>query len=140
MTEAGGYQFKVALHDTDAAGVLFFSHLFRHAHDAYEAFMDEIGCPLEELLVRRDYLLPLVHAEADYLQPIRHGNLVSVRLSLLRIGRSSFSLGYEFIGRDGQTLAKAATAHVAINADNHSKIPLPAALRSALSAQSAASE
>jgi len=33
------YRFTVQLHDTDAAGRLFFAHLFRHAHDAYEALM-----------------------------------------------------------------------------------------------------
>lgn len=135
MTETSDFQFKVALHDTDAAGVLFFSHLFRHAHDAYEAFMDKIGFPLEHLLATNDYLLPLVHAEADYLQPMRHGDLVLIRLSLLRIGNSSFSLAYEFIGNEGQTLAKASTVHVAVNHDNHSKTPLPAALTSALSAR-----
>ena len=37
------YHFTTSLHDIDAAGVLFFAHLYRHAHDAYEAFMSDIG-------------------------------------------------------------------------------------------------
>ncbi|MFP4063447.1 MAG: acyl-CoA thioesterase, partial [Halochromatium sp.] len=74
------HRFRVALHDTDAAGVLFFAHLFRHAHDAYEAMMARIGWPLDGLIRERQLGLPLVHAEADYRRPMRHGDQVAVRV------------------------------------------------------------
>jgi hypothetical protein len=47
------YDFRVALHDIDAAGIMFYGHLFRHAHDAYEAFMGAIGFPLERIIAAR---------------------------------------------------------------------------------------
>ena len=44
------YHFTTTIHDIDAAGVLFFAHLYRHAHDAYEAFMSNIGFSLDEII------------------------------------------------------------------------------------------
>ena len=44
-TPAFFYRFTVRLHDIDAAGVMFFGHLFRHAHDAYESVMANLGQP-----------------------------------------------------------------------------------------------
>ena len=37
------YQAKIKLHDTDAAGLLFFSQQFEIMHDAYEALLEKIG-------------------------------------------------------------------------------------------------
>ncbi len=37
------YHHKVKLHETDAAGILFFSHQFEMIHDAYESLLEKIG-------------------------------------------------------------------------------------------------
>ena len=70
------YHFTTTIHDIDAAGVLFFAHLYRHAHDAYETFMSDIGFSLDEI-IRNNSKLPLVHSEAEFLQPIRHGDRIA---------------------------------------------------------------
>jgi len=36
------YRLTIRLDDTDAAGVLYFARLFRHAHLAYEALLDKM--------------------------------------------------------------------------------------------------
>ena len=50
----------IPLYDTDAAGRLFFGHLFRHAHDAFESFMAMLGLPLDQLIRDGQILLPLI--------------------------------------------------------------------------------
>jgi len=76
------HRFEVHLHDTDAAGVMFYGHLFRHAHDAYEAFMAELGFPLARLIRAAQWHLPLVHAEADYEGAMCHGDHILVDVSV----------------------------------------------------------
>ncbi len=125
-------RFTVRLHDTDAAGVMFFGHLFRHAHDAYEAFMADLGFPLDGLIRAQRWQLPLVHAEADYSAPMRHGDMVNVAVSVAEIGRSAFTLTYDFRGSEGRRCAAARTVHVCISAAAGGKCPLPPALRAAL--------
>ena len=63
------YQTTIRLHQTDAAGVVFFSNLFVIAHDAYESFL-ESHLPLNAILSDGVYIIPIVHAEADYLLPL----------------------------------------------------------------------
>lgn len=45
----------VRLHDTDAAGLLFFAHQLFYAHDIYEDLLQAIGLPMEELLAHTDF-------------------------------------------------------------------------------------
>lgn len=124
-------ELQVKLHDTDAAGVLFFAHLLRHAHDAYETFMAGIGHDLPALLRAGRTLLPIVHAEADYHHPIRHGDALRIRLDVERLGASSFTLHYAFRDTAGTVLAEARTVHVQL-ARTGGPEPLVPALRAAL--------
>lgn len=126
------YSFRIALHDTDAAGVLFFAHLFRHAHDAYERFMQHLGYPLATLIETGERHLPLVHAEADYQAPLRHGMQVHIRLQVARLGQHAFDLEYGFTTASGKTAARARTVHVCIDPSAGTPAPLPESLRAAL--------
>ncbi len=111
------YRFVIRLHDTDAAGLLFFGHLFRHAHDACESFMAGIGFPLDRLIQDGQILLPLAHAEADYHLPLRHGDAVRVLVGIAEIRRRSFAIDYRFIKDGDQVAATARTVHVLVSPD-----------------------
>jgi 1,4-dihydroxy-2-naphthoyl-CoA hydrolase len=124
------YAFEVRLHDTDAAGVLFFAHLLRHAHDAYESLMAAAGFPLQDL-IRTGIALPIVHAEADYRAPMAQGDRIRVEVTVSDIRRRSFSLAYRFLDCQGALCAQAATVHVLAGPDPDPV--LPATLRLALS-------
>lgn len=127
------YAFTVRLQDTDAAGVLFFAHLFRHAHDAYEAFMDELGLPLDAVIRDRHWRLPIVHSEADYLAAIGHGERMTVAVEVAKLGRSAFTLAYAFHDDAGRVAARARTVHVAVAPGEAASQALPETLRNGLS-------
>jgi 1,4-dihydroxy-2-naphthoyl-CoA hydrolase len=126
------YAFSVRLHDTDAAGRLFFGHIFRHAHDAYEAFMAQIGLPLEGLIREGEILLPLVHAEADYHRPLCQGDRVEVALAIDEIRARSFAVAYRFETQDGTLAATAKTVHLQINRDGSPAAGLSDRIRDAI--------
>lgn len=129
------HTFRVGLHDTDAAGVLFFAQLFRHAHEAYEAFMAHIGFPLPEMIRQGDYHLPLVNAQADYLAKISHGDDIQVTVQVAQMSTRSFSMAYTFTAGRRKTVAHAKTVHVLIAHPDKSvatPLVLPQALRIAL--------
>jgi len=125
------HQVTVRLHDTDAAGVLYFAHQFRIAHETYEAFMAAAGFGLGDLLRAGATALPIVHAEADYRMPLRVGDKLTVSLRVKRLGRTSFALNYR-LTRAGRVVGCVTTAHVAIAGRTGRKKPLPARLRRAL--------
>jgi YbgC/YbaW family acyl-CoA thioester hydrolase len=128
------HRMTVPFQDIDAAGVVFYAHLFRYAHEAYEHFMQHIGCSLRELLAEGSYLLPLVHAEADYHKPLHHADRLTIELWPKTLGRTSFTLGYRVLADDQTQQASLATVHVVLDRTTQRPLPLPASLREGLGA------
>ena len=126
------HSLTVPFQDIDAAGVVFYAHLFRYAHEAYEHFMQQIGCSLQALLAEDSYLLPLVHAEADYRRPLRHADKLHIELRLKRLGQTSFTVGYRVLGEDQTEHASLETVHVALDRKTKRPVALPDSLRKAL--------
>jgi 1,4-dihydroxy-2-naphthoyl-CoA hydrolase len=126
------YRFNLGMSSVDPAGVLFFPELFRHAHDAYEAFMADVGVALDRILAEGEYALPIVHAEADYTRPLRHGTRVSVGTQISKLGESSFVVDFDFRDEDGQSCATAKTVHVVIERGTGKRTTLPDAWRTRL--------
>ena len=109
------YRFNLGMSSVDAAGVLFFPELFRHAHDAYEAFMADIGIALDGMLAEGQYALPIVHAEADYKRPLGHGVDVRVAVQINKLGERSLVVDYDFQDASGASCATTQTVHVLID-------------------------
>ena len=125
------YETSVRLHQTDAAGVVFFSNLFVIAHDAYESFL-ESHLPLNAILSDGVYIIPIVHAEADYLLPLALSEKIGVELSLEQTGTSSFNLGYVIKNSKMETAVRLKTIHTVQLKDGRKSIPIPEPLRDAL--------
>jgi YbgC/YbaW family acyl-CoA thioester hydrolase len=128
--------YTIKLHDTDAAGILFFANQFKMAHDIYERFMSQNGFPFRDRFARRDYLIPIVHAEADYRCPVTDGDTVEIELGLERIGNSSFTMKFSIFDLDGRLVGTVRTVHVTMDCQSQTKIPLPDDFRRMLSAYS----
>ncbi len=126
------YPITIPFQDIDAAGVVFFAHLFRYAHESYEAFMRDIKQPLDKLLAEGQIRLPLVHAEADYHRPLLYGERIMLELSVSAIGKSSFTLACRCMSYDGICHAVIKTVHVAQDAQTKKKTAIPASLRAGL--------
>ena len=125
------YKTKIRLHDTDAAGIIFFANQFKIVHDAYEDLLEKLGWSFQTMLHRTTYFLPIVHAESDYRLPVLVGDKITISISVGHIGNSSFSFKYTL--KRGKTLVGTAkTVHVSINQKTRKKTILPSALCKAL--------
>lgn len=109
------HRFRVRFQHTDPAGIVFFANILVYCHEAYEEFLRAGGMPLEEFIGKREQTLPLGHAEATFKRPFRAGQLVTVRLTVGRLGDRSFRLEYDLYGEGGEHLATAATVHVSVD-------------------------
>ncbi len=125
------YTTKIRLHDTDAAGVIFFANQLKIVHSAYEELLEECGWGFRTMLKGKNYFLPIVHAESDYKTPVFVGDKIVVSVKVGLIGRTSFSLEYA-LKRAKTLVGTAKTVHVTVRQKTLKKIPLPTALRRAL--------
>ncbi len=126
------YKTQIKLHDTDAAGILFFGKQFFFIHDAYEKYLEKIGYGFADLIKSTKYFLPIVHAEGTYKHPLFVGDEITVKVKLTNIGTTSITFEYVITNKKGVLVGTAKTVHVTINKTTRKKVPLPKAFRSAL--------
>lgn len=123
------YETVVRLRDTDAAGVVFFAAYFELAHDCYESFLD-----ISTVIKEDDFIIPIVHAEADYAIPLEPGDEITIQMVLAKTGRCSFTLEYEIIKTDGTSAAKMRTIHAIVSKHNSKPLKIPEAIKEKLEA------
>ncbi len=126
------YKTSVKMHDTDAAGILFFGSQFEMIHDAYEALIEKLGFSFATILRKTNFFIPIVHAEADYKAPLFVGDRIAIEVRVARIGKSSFTLSYKLLDKKKRIVGTAQTVHVATNKKTKNKIPLPPQVRRVL--------
>ncbi|MBD3258691.1 acyl-CoA thioesterase [candidate division GN15 bacterium] len=122
----------VSLYDTDGAGLLFFGNHFRLHEDAYEAFLEEHWLSVGQVLREGRWLIPLVHAEADYNFPLTVGDRLVIRMSCETLSEHSFVLVSVFYKDGTAEAARVRTVHVLVDRQSGDKAPLPDNLRTAL--------
>lgn len=121
--------YTIKLHDTDAAGILFFANQFRIVHDLYERFLTTIGFAFQDRFSRKDFLIPIVHADADFNQPVTVGDVIEISLGVAAVGNTSFTLEYRLADINGASAGYVRTVHVTVDPGTMRKIPLPQDLR-----------
>lgn len=91
------YKRRIAFHETDAAGVVYFANYFRLAEEAETHAIASLG----NIVTRDGYLYPRVHVEADYSAPLHFFDPVSVHCCINKIGSSSIHWIFAIEGPDG---------------------------------------
>jgi 1,4-dihydroxy-2-naphthoyl-CoA hydrolase len=125
-------QTVVRLHHTDAAGIIYFTSIFVLAHECYESFLEQ-GSSIRAILDDGEYLIPIVHAEADYKKPLKVSDKVSIEMSLSKMSKSSFELSYTFFNESTEIAATAKTVHVVIGRSTQRGVEIPQFLKTTLS-------
>ena len=121
---------KVAFDEADSEGIVFFGNYFRLAHRALEQHLPTLGIPWEAWFKAVEFGVPLRHAEAEYLKPLRPGEEFSIAVKVADIGESSVKFEYEVNGPLG-VCARLKTSHVFVarDAGPMRKVRIPDELR-----------
>ncbi len=114
----------VRLADTDAAGILYFANQFQFIHETFEALIESEGFSFADVMAREDFMFVIVHAESDYLKPLKVGDALHVSCWVSRIGDTSFTVSY-MLRRSGEVVGTAKTVHVTIDKKTSEKITVP---------------
>ncbi|MGK7932164.1 MAG: acyl-CoA thioesterase [Microcystaceae cyanobacterium] len=121
------YQRTIRLRDTDAAGVVYFAHLLSICHEAYEDALERAGIPLKRVIESQSAILPIVHGEIDFYQPLSCGDRIIIDLKPQLIAPDSFQVTYQIYHYNSpdRTCAVAKTRHVCIHPQTRERISLP---------------
>ena len=120
-----GYVFdhQVRFHETDGAGVVYFTNELVICHAAYEASLEAAGLDIGLFFRADGVAYPVVHASIDYRRPLRCGDRLTVHLTPTRVDESSFEIQYQLKLKDVPA-AQALTRHVCIEVSSRRRSPL----------------
>jgi YbgC/YbaW family acyl-CoA thioester hydrolase len=121
---------RVAWGDTDASGAWTFCAALRYVEDAEVELLREASV-LGDLYGS----LPRIYVEARYVRPARFDDVVEVRLSLDRVGRTSLHYHFEIVV-DGDVAAEGRLGAALIDQSGKAAA-LPEHVRASLNAWSA---
>lgn len=124
---------KVRLQDVDAAGIVFFARIFEACHDVYIDFLQAQGSWFSENLRSLKIFSPMIHAEADFLKPLRFLDEVEVRIVKIHVTDRKYMFGYRLVKKENQeVIAIAQTFHVFVDPTRFERIPMPMEAREQL--------
>jgi len=87
---------SVEFSETDMAGIMHFSNFFRFMEAAEHAFFRSLGLSVALSRVGLRLHLPRVHAECDYLAPIRFEDEILIHLLVQKKGARSLTYQFRF--------------------------------------------
>ena len=91
---------RVEFHETDMAGIVHFANFFRYMESTEHAFFRSLGQTLHVNEDGRMQGWARVHAECDYLAPLRYEDLFEVRLLVRKMSQTSLSYDFVFTKTD----------------------------------------
>lgn len=95
---------RVEFADTDAAGIMHFSAFFRLMEEAEHELLRSVGLSVISASERGVISWPRVHAHCDYEAAARFEDLLSLAVTIARIGEKSVTFRHE-ITRGGEPIA-----------------------------------
>jgi acyl-CoA thioesterase FadM len=119
----------------DAAGIVFFAHLFTLSHHLFEtAIVPFFGMSWKEWFNNGQWIAPIKHCEATYQKPLVGGQAYDVLASIRHVGESSFSIDYRF-SLNQEEYCLVTIVQVFCDRSSGKKIPIPTMIRKQLEHQ-----
>jgi YbgC/YbaW family acyl-CoA thioester hydrolase len=118
---------RIRFIDTDASGRIHYTAIFRYFESAELEFLREIGVLHEHPATA----FPRVHVECDYSAAITYDDLLTIEVSIGKIGNSS--VRFEFLVlKDGEEAARGAVVVACIDRQTQRAVPIPDNIREKL--------
>ena len=95
---------RIEFRDTDAAGIMHFASFFPLMESVEHEFLRHLGLSVITHETPGPISWPRVHAECDFHSAVRFEDVLTIELSIARVGEKSVT--YHFaIGQDNRTVA-----------------------------------
>jgi acyl-CoA thioester hydrolase len=122
--------------DTDMAGIVHFANFFRFMESAEVEFLRSRGLSVTMEWEGQKIGFPRVSATCDYIRPITFQDVVTIDVTIDRVGDKSVTFAFEFtLNGDPVARGKVTSCCCRVLADNPLQaIPIPASYRQRLTA------
>ena len=116
---------RVEFRDTDAAGIVHFSVFFAYMEEAEHQLLRESGLSVVSQIDDRTISWPRVAAKCDYRRSIKFEQIVTIDVSIERLGSKSITWRFHFRDESGETVADRSTTTVCCEIPQKSDLHAP---------------
>jgi acyl-CoA thioester hydrolase len=96
---------RVEFGDTDMAGIMHFANFFRFMEAAETDYLISRGLSVSWREASGKYGFPRVSASCDYQKPARFGDILTISVTLEKLGRKSVSYRFDFTNFRAEAVA-----------------------------------
>jgi acyl-CoA thioester hydrolase len=96
---------RVEFGDTDMAGIMHFSNFFKFMEVAETDFLTARGLNVSWYADGAKWGFPRVSASCDFQKPAKFGDVLTITVSVEKLGRKSVSYRYDFTNQRGEPVA-----------------------------------
>ena len=128
---------RVDFGDTDMAGIMHFANFFRFMESAEIDFLQSFGLSVSWRVNGVKWGLPRVSAACDYRKPARFLDVLTIAVTVERVGAKSISYRFDFTNQRGEALAVGRITAVLCREDEPGRLEsfeIPADVRAKLGA------
>lgn len=121
------YSRRVQFADTDMAGIVHFARFFQYMEEAEHAFLRSLGTSVVGRDSEGEVGWPRVSVACDFFQPARFDDVLDIRVTIAKRGRSSVTY-HILMTLDGAKIAEGRTTAVYCRLEPGQKpksLPLP---------------
>jgi acyl-CoA thioester hydrolase len=126
---------RVEFGDTDMAGIMHFANFFRFMEAAETDFLIARGLNVSWQEAAGKYGFPRVSASCDYQRPARFAEVLTIAVTLEKLGKKSVSYRFDFTNARGEALATGRITAVfccTTDANKLESVEIPPEIRSKL--------
>lgn len=126
---------RVDFGDTDMAGIMHFANFFRFMESAEIDFLHSVGLTVSWREGNVKWGFPRVSASCDYTKPARFEDVLTVAVTLEKLGAKSVSYRFDFSNQSGESLAIGRITSVFCRSDGPDRlesVEMPPAIREKL--------
>ena len=130
---------RVEFGDTDMAGIMHFSNFFRFMEVAESDFLRSLGLSVSWLADGVKWGFPRRAAACDYQKPAKFQDVLTVAVSVEKLGTKSVSYRFDFANQRGEPVAIGRITAVfcrSTGPDHIEALDIPADIRAKLEGQS----
>jgi len=119
-------QVRVSYRDVDMQKVVHNSNYLHYAELGRIEYLRSRGLPYQQVVHRHNLEMVVVESHCFYKSPARFDDLLTIRVGLGDIGRSSFKVYYQ-IDREatGDLIAEVKTHHVCVDRESFKPVRIP---------------
>lgn len=126
---------RVEFGDTDMAGIMHFANFFRFMEAAETDFLIARGLSVSWQEASGKFGFPRVSVSCDYQKPARFAEILTIAVTLEKLGKKSVSFRFDFTNPGGEALATGRITAVFCRTTNSNKlesVEIPPELRTKL--------